>query len=233
MNGETKNGLVLGTVEEKKLEKEVSVVEKQASEVEIKTEADYQYAGELTKQVKAAQKKVEEYWEPMRASTYAAYKSVTDHKKDMIDPLKNAEGILKKKISGYLMEVEKKRREEEEALRRQAEAEMQKKLAEAEAAEKNGDADAVEYAMAEAEVMEQVAASATVQVQETKVQGVSKKLDWKITKIDEAKVPIDVAGIVVRPVDEKAIMNLIKSTKGKIKIPGVTYEETYNISVRA
>lgn len=233
MNGETKNGLVLGTVEEKKLEKEVSVVEKQASEVEIKTEADYQYAGELTKQVKAAQKKVEEYWEPMRASTYAAYKSVTDHKKDMLDPLKNAESILKKKISGYLMEVERKRKAEEEALRRQAEEEMQKKLAEAAEAEKNGDMASVEYAMAEAEVMEQVAVSAVVPSQETKVEGISKKKDWKITKIDEDKVPIDIAGIVIRPVDEKAIMNLIKSTKGKVKIPGVTFEETVNISVRA
>lgn len=233
MNDETKNGLVLGTVEEKKLEKEVSLVEKQAGDIVISSDADYQYAGELTKQVKAAQKKVEEYWEPMRASTYAAYKSVTDHKKDMLDPLKNAESILKKKISGYLMEIERKRKAEEEALRKQAEEEMLKKMAEAEEAAKNGDVEAVEYAMAEAEVMEQVAATAVVESQATKVSGISQKKDWKITKIDEDKVPVDIAGIVIRPVDEKAIMNLIKSTKGKVKIPGVTFEETVNISVRA
>lgn len=233
MNGETKNGLVLGTAEEKKLEKEVSVVEKQAGDIVITNDAEYQYAGELTKQVKAAQKKVEEYWEPMRASTYAAYKSVTDHKKDMLDPLKNAESILKKKISGYLVEVERKRKAEEEALRKQAEEEMLKKMAEAEEAAKKGDVEAVEYAMAEAEVMEQVAATAVVESQATKVSGISQKKDWKITKIDEEKVPVDIAGIVIRPVDEKAIMNLIKSTKGKVKIPGVTFEETVNISVRA
>ena len=34
-------------------------------------------------------------------------------------------------------------------------------------------------------------------------------------------------------VDEKAIMGLIKATKGKVKIPGIVYEEIVNISVRA
>lgn len=233
MNDAVKNGLVLDTAEEEKLGKEVSLVEKQASDVAIVDEVSYQYAAELTKQVKAAQKKVTDYWEPMRQSTYAAYKSVTDHKKEMIDPLTNAEKILKNKMSGYLVEVERKRKAQEEEMRRQAEAEMAKKLQEADEAEKNGDLAAAEFAMAEAEVMDQVATSGTIQAQETKVDGISKSKTWKITAIDEDKVPVDVAGIIIRPVDEKAIMNLIKSTKGKVKIPGVTYEESVNISVRA
>ena len=49
--------------------------------------------------------------------------------------------------------------------------------------------------------------------------------------IDSAKVPIYFSGAEIRPVDEKAIMKLIKESKGTIQIPGVKYEETASISV--
>lgn len=233
MNDAGRDALVLDTTEEKQLTKEVSAVERRASDIIIRTDVDYAMAGELTKQVKTAQKKVEEYWEPMRESTYKAYKSVTDHKKEMIDPLKNAEKILKSKMGEYTMEQERKRREQEAEMRRLAEIEREKKLAEAEAAESKGDIAAAEFAMAEAEVMDNVAVTGTVQVAAPKVEGISKTKAWRITGIDDEKVPIDIAGIVIRPVDEKAILNLIKQSKGKIKIPGVTFEETVSISVRS
>lgn len=233
MNDEKNTGLVLGTKEEQTLGKEVSMIEKQASAVVIANEADFAYAGELTKQVKAAQKKVEEYWEPMRASTYAAYKSVTDHKKDMIDPLKSAEKILKKKIGDFSMEQERKRREQEAEMRRLAQLEMEKKMQEAEEAEKAGKTEEAEMKWAEAEVMDTVAETAVVEVEQPKVAGISKTKAWKITGIDPNVVPTTIAGVEIRPVDEKAVMALIKATKGKVVIPGITFEETVNISVRA
>lgn len=234
MNGAaTSNLLVLDTDEEKKLGKDVSLIETRAESVVIQNDAQYAYAGELTKQVKQMQKKIDDYWEPMRKSTYAAYKSVTEHKKDMIDPCKKAEQILKRKMSDYSMEQERIRRQQEEEMRRQAQAEVEKKLAEAQEAEALGDSEAAEAAIAEAEVMDDVAAAGTVQIQTPKLKGVSSTRAWRITNIDVSKVPDEIAGIVIRPVDEKAVMQLIKATKGAVKIPGIEYEETRSISVRS
>ena len=44
---------------------------------------------------------------------------------------------------------------------------------------------------------------------------------------------MELAGVLLRPVDEKAALRLIRATKGTIKIPGIEYEETYSVSIRA
>ena len=88
------------------------------SSVVVASEEGFVLAGELTKQVKAMQKQVTEYWEPMRKSTYEAYTAVNQHKKEMLDPLASAEKILKRKMSDYTMEQERIRREQEEAMRK-------------------------------------------------------------------------------------------------------------------
>lgn len=228
------NALVLDTKEEEnKLGRQVSLIEQKAESVVVNSDDGFAYAGELTKQVKQMQAKVTDYWEPMRKTTYEAYKSVTDHKKEMLDPLASAEKILKKKMGAYTLQKEKERREREEELRRQAEAEMNRKLEEAAKAESAGDAFGAEMAMTEAEVMENVATTATIKTEAPAAKGVSTSKTWKITHIDSLEVPTHVQGVEIRPVDEKAVLRLIKATKGKIQIPGVTYEEDVTISVRS
>ena len=227
------NALVLDTKEEEnKLGRQVSLIEQKAESVVVDSDDGFAYAGELTKQVKQMQAKVTDYWEPMRETTYEAYKSVTDHKKEMLDPLASAEKILKKKMGAYTLQKEKERREREEELRRQAEAEMNRKLEEAAKAESEGDALGAEMAMTEAEVMENVATTAVIKPEAPTMKGVSTTKTWKITKVDPTTVPTHVQGVEIRPVDEKAVLRLIKATKGAIKIPGITYEEDVSVSVR-
>jgi len=223
---------LVGADEEQKLEGQVSLVERKAAELVISDEISFRVAGELTRQVKQVQKSVTEYWEPMRKSTYEAYKTVTDHKKEMLDPLERAEKTLKRKISEWSREQEHLRREEEERQRRLAMEEMERKLAEAEAAEAAGDSEAAEYAMAEAEVYEGVADVAPASVSTPKVEGISMRKNWRIINIDPTAVPNEFAGVVLRPVDEKAVLRLIKASKGQIRIPGVKYEEFSDVSVR-
>ena len=227
------NEVVLYSEKEKELGMEANSIVEQAKAVVIRNDEDFTAAGGYTKEVKSVLKKVEEYWEPMRASTYAAYKAVTDHKKAMVDPLKKAESILKKKLSDYQVEKERKRKAEEEMLRRLAQEEMERKLAEAAEAESKGDVFGMEYAMAEAEVMDAVSNTASVARNQTKVEGISQTKTWEIKGIDLSKLPCEYAGIVIRPADEKAILKLIKDAKGEIEIPGVEFGETYSISVRA
>ena len=218
---------------EEQLDREVTSIEARASSIIIRDQSDYSLAGNFLKEVKSLEKKAEDYWEPLRASSYNAYKSVTGHKKSMIDPLKKAEAILKNKMSAFLTQQERKQREEQEKLRKLARQEMEKKLEEAAEAEASGDHFGAEYAMAEAEVMDGIAQSATVAVSTSKTKGVSQTKDWKIKSIDNSKVPDEIAGVIIRPVDDKEILRLIRATKGKIQIPGVEYEETVKISIRA
>ena len=60
----------------------------------------------------------------------------------------------------------------------------------------------------------------------------SRTKTWKITGIDSSKVPVSFGGVEIRPVDEKLVLQLIKMSKGKIKIPGVEYEEDVIIGIR-
>lgn len=218
---------------EQELGENISIIEKQASAIVIRNDEDYSIAAEYAKKVKATQKKVDAYWEPMRESTYNAYKKVMDHKKEMVDPLKKAEKILKDKMSRFINEKERKRREAEEKLRALAKAEMEKKLQEAAKAEAEGDLFGAEMAKAEAEVMDNISVTASTPKTPVKAAGVSQSKAWKITGINLRELPCEYAGMLLRPADEKAIMQLIKSSKGTISIPGVQYEETVQISVRA
>lgn len=226
------NALVLDSPEDT-LTQEASLIEQQASSVVVTNDAEYAAAGDLTKAVKQMQKKVEGYWEPLRVNAKAAYDEVLAHKKEMLDPLKAAEKILKGKMSDYSMEKERKRRVQEEAMRRLAEQEMNRKLEEAAKAEAEGDTVEAEYAMTEAEVMEEVSICGSIKSQAPKAAGVSQSKSWKIVGIDSSKVPVTFWGVEIRPVDERAVLRLIKESKGKIQIPGIQYEETVSISVRA
>ncbi|MBQ6679500.1 MAG: hypothetical protein IJM76_05700 [Lachnospiraceae bacterium] len=214
------------------LSREVASIEELALSMAVTSDVEYREAADLVKRVKSAAKRVDVYWEPLRVGTYDAYKAVMAHKAEMSDPLKSAEKILKAKMSDYSAEVERKRREEEERLRKLAQEEMEKKLKEAEEAEKSGDMIAAQAAIMEAAVMESTAETVSVGSAKPEVSGISRRKDWVITNINHVEVPVEVAGVEIRPVDEKAVIALIRASKGRVVIPGVTYEERDVLSVR-
>lgn len=226
------NALVLDTAEEA-LSREVSIYEAEALRMVVASDEDFARAGEALREVKRMQKKVTEYWEPLRLSAKKNYDVVLAHKKEMMSPLESAEKIIKSKETAYADEQKRKQREREETMRKLAQAEVERKLEEASRAEAAGDAVGAEYAMAEAEVLDDVAKNGKVGAAMPKAEGISTSKAWKITSIDISQVPVEIAGAIIRPVDEKAVIALIKATKGSIKIPGIVYEETTNISVRA
>lgn len=160
------------------------------------------------------------------------HKAVCDREKAMLKPLQEAERILKGSIAAYQKEQERKKRELEERMRLEAEAERDKKLSEAAAAEEAGNLAEAEMALAEAQMVETVAASTTVVMNTPKTKGIGTAKDWEIESIDREKVPVVFSGVEIRPVDEKAIMRLIRATKGSIQIPGIKYKETVKVSIR-
>lgn len=217
---------------EEDLKQEVSVVEKTASEVVICNKEQFDAASDFVKKIKSVSKAVEEYWEPLRKSSYDVYKEVMAKKDSMAKPLKAAETEIKRKMSGYLADVERQKREAEETARRAAAEEAARKLAEAKKAEEAGDVFGAEMAKVEAEVLMDTAQTITMATVDTKVDGIVQRKSWEIVSVDNSAVPISFDGVELRPVDTSAALALIKASKGTIKIPGIAYKEVVNVAVR-
>lgn len=98
--------------------------------------------------------------------------------------------------------------------------------------EAKGQLDAAADALAEADVVDSASRSVVVEAEKIKADGASAGIDWEITAVDDAKVPVDFSGVCIRPVDTKAILKLIRATKGQIKIPGIVYKAVPKISLR-
>ena len=227
------NALALEAAGNETLDLDVSLIERRAEGVPVMNDVEFASAGSLLKEIKQMQKKVKEYWEPLRAKAKEAYDDVLSRKKEMLDPLESAEKMLKVKMGAYSDEKNRKARMQEEAMRLLARQEMERKLEEAATAEAEGDAVGAEFALAEAEVMEGVASNSIVHAKAPKADGVSHSKTWEIVEVDSSMVPVNFGGEEIRPVDLKAVMRIIKASKGTVQIPGIKYEEKTTISVRA
>lgn len=222
----------LEPVDEQQLTQEVTDIEFRAESFVIQTPEDYEAAGEFGKLLKRKAAEVTGFFKPMKDSAYQAHKAVCDREKAMLTPLKNAEKIVKKTMGDYLMEQERIRREAEEAARRAAEEERERKLKEAMALEAAGDKEGAEAAVEEAVVMDEATGYSVPASVKPKVSGVSTSKDWEITSIDTAKVPVNFSGMELRPVDQAAVIRLIRASKGSIAIPGIAYREVAKMSFR-
>lgn len=217
---------------EKRLTKSITAIELQAESIIIAGDEDYQAAAEFGRELKRKSAEVTAFFKPMKDAANKAHKEVCQREKAMLEPLKNAEGILKQEMGRYTMEQERRRLEMERQLRLAAQAEADKKLAEAAAEEEAGDKDKSAAAFLDAQVIDTASRSASLQIQTPKACGTSISKDWQIVNVDDLLVPVSISGVIIRPVDKAAIMRLIRASKGTVKIPGVTYQETVKMSFK-
>ena len=220
-------------VDEQQLTRDVTDIEFQAESLVIQSDADYATAGEFGRMLKEKASQITTFFKPMKDSAYQAHKAICSREKAMLAPLRNADKIIKQAMNAYDDEQKRKRREAEEAARRAAEAERERKMREASELEAAGDNEGAEAAFEEAVIMDDAASYAVVPATAApKVSGVSTSKDWEIVEIDPKAVPLAVAGVEIRPVDKAAVMRLIRTSKGQIEIPGITYREVAKISFR-
>lgn len=202
----------------------------QAQFLTINSPTDYDGAAEFTKQVKTLSKQIKDYWGPLKKSARASWQSLVDREKELLTPLDQAETEVKKKMAAY----QKKVQEEERAARLLAEKlkreEAERLLAEAEKAAEQGNEMESEILFAQAEIIE--TSQPAVQMQAPKATGVSTRTLYRARIIDETKVPVEVAGVVIRPVDLPAINKLAQASKGKVQIPGIEIYEEQSVAVR-
>jgi len=215
---------------EEALKQETSLLEIQAEGTLVTNDEEYQSAAEFGRAIKAKANEITAFFKPMKDAAHKAHKEVCEREKKMLEPLAKAEKLVKQAMGAYVTEQERKRKEAEEAARRAAAAEAERKLADAISLEEQGREDEAAAAIEEAEVIDTVGSSLTISAAPPKVKGVTAKRDYEIVGVDGAKVPINFAGIELRPVDTAAVMCLIRASKGSIQIPGITYRETTNMS---
>ena len=236
MNTETTVAVIGQQIEqsaqESALVKTVTEIEFQAGAITINSDADYADAAEFGRALKRKSAEVKAFFKPMKDAAHLAHKQICDREKAALKPLESAEKLLKQTMSAYVEEQERKRREAEEAARKAAQEEAERILKEACELEANGDIVSADMALEEAQMMCDTADGIALDAPKPKAAGTASRTDWEITDIDISKVPVDIAGVIIRPVDEAAVMRLIRSSKGQIKIDGITYKEVSRISFR-
>ena len=209
---------------EQRMEQEGALMVKRVTGLTITNDAEYERGGDILKDIKARIKAVKDYWKEPKAAAQAAHKTLVDREKQMLKPLEDAEGTVKKTMLAYTTE---QRRIAEEAAREALE-EHARLTALVELAEQQGDADSAAFMrdMMDTEEPQQVQPTATSK-------GVSVRTTWKARVTDPKLVPAYFDGYELREINVTALNGLARQYEGRLNIPGVEFYRDETLSVRA
>lgn len=198
---------------------------KRVTGLTITNDAEYERGGDILKDIKARIKAVKDYWKAPKAAAQAAHKTLVNREKQMLKPLEEAEGTVKKTMLAYTTE---QRRIAEEAARKAREEEQARLAALAAQAEQQGDADSAAF------MRDMMDAAEPEQVQPTAAaKGVSVRTTWKARVTDPKLVPAYFDGYELREINMTMLNNLAQWNKGRLDIPGVEFYRDSVMSVRA
>lgn len=198
----------------------LSTVE-QARAITVRNNEDYQRAGEFIRDIKTRAGDVVAYWKEPKSAAAKAHKDICAREKAMLEPLTQAESIIKQTMMAYSRKVaDEERKAREEAMRKQRE-EADRLLREAAEAEAKGNAVEAETALNMAQMVEEMPVAQAVTAPAPKAAGISTRKVWKARIINADQVPVSFGGMCIRPVDEKLLNQLAVSSKGTMSIPGV------------
>ncbi len=217
-------------MDELQLRQEVSPVVTEAYSIVVQNAQQYSGAAEFLKMLKDAQKKVKEYFEPMKTNAYQAWKEICAKENQMLDPLGKAEAEVKTKMLTFQREEEERRIAEQRRLQAIADEKARKERERLQKeAEKLKTPELKEKRMAEAESV--IAPVIQVQPETPKIDGISTRSIWKaevISKIDFVKAAINDQNLLaLLGIDLAKLNKIAQATKGQISYPGIRfYEET-------
>ena len=212
----------------------------EAKTMTVQSQQDYERAGNVRKDIKAMIKNIQSYWKPKKDQAYQLHKSLVQAEKDMITPLDAADKLIDSHMTTYRKEIERQRYEAEQArLRAEAEArraaeEAQRLIDEAAQKESLDDDDAEILMIAQEDVTTKIAAYESIQPipEAAKMQGITVTKTWKARIVDPSIVPVSIAGIMIRPIDESALNKLAVTSKGAFECPGVEFYQEESTRVR-
>ena len=201
------------------LKSEVAPVIAQASAIVIATPEQYSGASDFLKSVKAAQKKVVEFFAPLKTKAHEAHKAITTTESTTLKPLTEAEATIKRKMLAYATEQDRIRQEAERKLQAEADAQARKEreALEKKAASMKTPEKQQEYMEAAAAV---VAPVVTVASTTPVIAGQSIKKQWRAYVKDVKLVPRE-----FMVVNESALQAFARATKGSVQVSGVEFRE--------
>lgn len=214
-------------------------------EVKPKTDAEYQNAVELCRVCKKHINDLESARKDQVKPLNDEVKAINGEYSTVTTRLLNGETVLKRAMSVYAQEQERKRIEEQRKrdaeaaeARRKAEEAARKEAEKAEAYRQQGRDDMAEKADARVEAhIDRAVNTVAVEVESTaKAAGASYRKDYVFTIVDKRAA---ILHCIDNPMfadhvalDVKALEKIAKASKGKLVIPGITVRETLTPIVR-
>lgn len=142
-------------LQEQELKQEITTIDNQVKSVVITNQESFTNAGNITLTIDGMIKQVKEYWKEPKEKAFQAHKAITAKESEMLGPLKEMRNMVQKKISAYLTEIDRKRKEEQAKLdeqrRKQEETERKKLEERAARAEESGKTEKAEALREKAE----------------------------------------------------------------------------------
>jgi len=195
------------------LAQEITTIHTAAASIIVKDNASYAYAGDMLVAIKKVKKNIEEYFRPLKAAAYAAWKQICNRETEEIEKLTPAINHLNSQMTAYNIEQEKIRKAEEERLRREAQkAEEEARLQAAIEAEKTGQKEEAEAILAEPVFVPPPIVEKTV----PKQAGLAMTTTWEAKIINEKLIPRE----YLIP-DMVKINQVVRALKDKTNIPGI------------
>lgn len=244
-----------------KLEQEGLTLRQQVDQLVVTNDETFVVAGEFLKGLRVYTKRVHEVFDPIVDSAHKAHKVAVDQRKSLLKPAEDAERLIKGRVAEYqdqqrrIME-EVARQAEQERLRLEAEAQAAaeaeqarlRKEAEdavlnaAAVAEERGDTETAERLLQQPIVTPTVVAAPVFVplapvVAPPKVEGLSFRGAWKASVTDfKALVRAVASGrvpITLLAVDEVALGQFARATRGAQAVPGVRFYEERSAAIHA
>jgi len=229
------------TLEKQTLEDQVkpAAIIKYANALEVRSEEASLSAQETLVEIARRKKLVKEKLDPIREQTHRAWKSVMELINSFTHPLDSADQIIRRKVTGYQQELDRKAREaavKDEAKRQEEERKRTDELErQAKAAEAKGK---IEKAEAIREAKETyVAPIVFTPPPAPKEKGINFKKVWKGTVVDLKALCLAIGEGKASPnmvsVNQSSINAHAKANKDAWPIPGVVFEESTEMAVRS
>ena len=211
-------------INETEIKQEVKNIITTTQKITITTAADMQISADYLRNIKTAQKRIIDFFAPLKKSAHETWKKIVASEKELIDPLNQVEINIKRKVAQYTQEQERIRQEEQRRLQAKADEQARR---EREALEKKAvRLKTPEKKEALLEQAEMVAAPVIQLAPEKKPEGISTREIWKAKIINESSVPREFL-----IVNQKALDAFARSTKGKIKVSGVEFYSEKSVAV--
>lgn len=185
---------------------------------------DYQRAGTMLRMVKDYLRKVADLCEPVVAAALAAHRAAVAQRTKLETPAKEAEGILKRAMVGYMEEMDRQQREAQHQAEAKAEAARQLLLAAEEErqvmaameAEASGHEERATAILTAPVVLPPVLTPPVVLPPKPTAAGVSFREDWDFEVVEAGMVPREYLSV-----DLVKIRGVVRAMKGATTIPGI------------